>query len=75
MLANNEITPDETGQSESTGHLRHTLSGWRQFARVAYRDPEHVAERLAFTARRASASPRWSGHSGSASSVPAFPGR
>jgi hypothetical protein len=28
------------------GRVRHTLSGWRQLARIAYRDPEHVAERL-----------------------------
>jgi hypothetical protein len=29
------------------GRIRHTLSAWRQSALVAYRDPEHVAERLA----------------------------
>jgi len=28
------------------GRIGHTLSGWRQLARIAYRDPEHVAERL-----------------------------
>jgi hypothetical protein len=28
------------------GRVRRTLSGWRQLARIAYRDPEHVAERL-----------------------------
>jgi len=28
------------------GRIRHTLSGWRQLARIAYRDPEHLAERL-----------------------------
>jgi hypothetical protein len=38
---------DATPPPESTGHIRQTLSGWRQFALVAYRDPEHVAERLA----------------------------
>jgi len=30
----------------SSGRVRHTLSGWRRLARIAYRDPEHVAERL-----------------------------
>jgi hypothetical protein len=29
------------------GGIRHTLSGWRQYALVVYRDPEHVTERLA----------------------------
>ena len=29
------------------GRIRRTLSGWRALARIAYRDPEHVAERLA----------------------------
>jgi hypothetical protein len=30
----------------SEGRVRHTLSRWRALARIAYRDPEHVAERL-----------------------------
>jgi hypothetical protein len=30
----------------STGRVRHTRSGWRHLALVAYRDPEHVCERL-----------------------------
>ena len=29
-----------------TGRVRNTLSSWRQLARIGYRDPEHVAERL-----------------------------
>ena len=29
------------------GRFRRTLSSWRVLARIAYRDPEHVAERLA----------------------------
>jgi hypothetical protein len=36
------IEPPRRGE----GRVRHTLSGWRQLARIAYRDPEHVAERL-----------------------------
>ena len=28
------------------GRVGHTLSGWRQLGRIAWRDPEHVAERL-----------------------------
>jgi hypothetical protein len=36
------IEPPRPGE----GRVRHTLSGWRQLARIAYRDPEHVAERL-----------------------------
>ena len=47
MLASDDTPLDEAPPSESTGRIRHTLSGWRQFALVAYRDPEHVAERLA----------------------------
>jgi hypothetical protein len=42
-----ESSPDEGGPSEpGGGRVRHTLSGWRRLARIAYRDPEHVAERL-----------------------------
>lgn len=36
------IEPPQSGD----GHVRRTLSGWRQLGRIAYRDPEHVAERL-----------------------------
>ena len=28
------------------GRIKHTLSGWRQLARIGYRDPLHIAERL-----------------------------
>jgi hypothetical protein len=34
-------------QDGSTGRLRHTLSGWRRLAKIVYRDPENVCERLA----------------------------
>jgi hypothetical protein len=34
------------------GSVRHTLSGWRALARIAYRDPEHVAERLVLNGAR-----------------------
>jgi hypothetical protein len=37
-----EIEPPPSGE----GRIRHTLSGWRALARIAYRDPEHLAERL-----------------------------
>jgi hypothetical protein len=36
------IEPPRSGE----GRIRHTLSASRQLARIAYRDPEHVAERL-----------------------------
>ena len=42
MLTADDTSPDDAPPSESTGRLRHTLSGWRQFALVAYRDPEEV---------------------------------
>ncbi|MGA9858119.1 MAG: hypothetical protein WBQ18_09670 [Solirubrobacteraceae bacterium] len=32
--------------------IGHTLSGWRALARIAYRDPEHVAERLTLYSAR-----------------------
>jgi hypothetical protein len=42
-----EPSPDEVELPRSIkGRIRHTLSGWRQLGRIAYRDPEHVAERL-----------------------------
>ena len=34
------------------GRIRRTLSGWRALARIAYRDPEHVAERLTLYSAR-----------------------
>jgi hypothetical protein len=39
-------SPGGADPPRSTGRVRHTLSGWRRLARIAYRDPEHVAERL-----------------------------
>ena len=50
--ASDHTSPADRPPPESTGHVRQTLSGWRQFAQVAYRDPEHVAERLAFHGTR-----------------------
>ncbi len=39
------------------GSVGHALSGWRALARIAYRDPEHVAERLALYSARNLAEP------------------
>lgn len=40
--------PDEAEASRGDrGRVKRTLSSWRALARIAYRDPEHVAERLA----------------------------
>ena len=42
-----EPSPDAIEPPRSIrARIRHTLSGWRQLGRIAYRDPEHVAERL-----------------------------
>ena len=42
-----EPSSDESQPSEpGRGRVRHTLSGSRRLARIAYRDPEQVAERL-----------------------------
>ena len=42
-----EPSPDGVEPRRSIrGRIGHTLSGWRQLGRIAYRDPEHVAERL-----------------------------
>lgn len=39
--------PDDAEPPQAQeGRIRHTLSGWRRLARIVYRDPEHVAERL-----------------------------
>ena len=41
------ISPDAIEPPRSVrARIGHTLSGWRQLGRIAYRDPEHVAERL-----------------------------
>ncbi len=40
-------SPDEVEPRRSLRRrIGRTLSGWRQLGRIAYRDPEHVAERL-----------------------------
>ena len=42
-----ETSPDAIEPKRSVrARIGHTLSGWRQLGRIAYRDPEHVAERL-----------------------------
>lgn len=48
MAVTDDTSPDgvET-QDESKGRPRHTVSGWRRLAKIVYRDPEHVCERLA----------------------------
>jgi hypothetical protein len=39
------------------GRIGRTLSGWRQLGRIAYRDPEHVAERLTLYSARSLGEP------------------
>jgi hypothetical protein len=41
-----EVPADGGGPPESKRRLRERWAGWRRLARIAYRDPEHVAERL-----------------------------
>jgi hypothetical protein len=41
-----------TAPRSGRGRIRHTLSGWRALGRIAYRDPEHVAERLTLYSAR-----------------------
>jgi hypothetical protein len=41
-----DLAPDGDGARGSRGRVRHRLSAGRRLARIAYRDPEHVAERL-----------------------------
>jgi hypothetical protein len=43
---------DTTAPQPGRGRVRRTLSGWRALGRIAYRDPEHVAERLALYGAR-----------------------
>ena len=48
-----ETSPDGIEPSRSIKRrVGHTLSGWRQLGRIAYRDPEHVAERLTLYSAR-----------------------
>jgi hypothetical protein len=41
-----DARPDGDQPPRATGRIRGRLSGGRRLARIAYRDPEHVAERL-----------------------------
>ena len=41
-----DSSPDGAEPPRTSGRIRHTLSGWRRLAGIAYRDPEHVAARL-----------------------------
>src|SRR3954453_5052818 len=42
-----EISPaDQERQRPARRRIGQRFAGWRQLVRVAYRDPEHVAERL-----------------------------
>jgi hypothetical protein len=43
---------DANAPRSGRGRVRRSLSGWRALARIAYRDPEHVAERLALYGAR-----------------------
>ena len=53
-----EPVSDATDTARSGhGRIRRTLSGWRALARIAYRDPEHVAERLALYGARSLGEP------------------
>jgi hypothetical protein len=48
-----QTSPDEVEPPRSLrGRVGQTLSGWRQLARIAWRDPEHVAERLTLYSAR-----------------------
>jgi hypothetical protein len=51
----------EPGIARSRGRLRRMFSGSRELARIVYRDPEHVAERLTLysISRLADASTQW----------------
>lgn len=44
------VTPDADGDGAKPGRVKGALSGWRTLARIAYRDPGHVAERLTLLA-------------------------
>jgi hypothetical protein len=51
------MASEETATSRGYGRLGGTLSGTRALARVVYRDPEHVAERLTLYASQHLAEP------------------
>ena len=42
-----DAAPDDEGTGKSRRRIRERWAEWRRLARIAYRDPEHVAERLA----------------------------
>jgi hypothetical protein len=44
--ARDQTEPSDAGGRRGQGRVKRTLSGWRALGRIAYRDPEHVAERL-----------------------------
>ncbi len=53
-----EASADGSEPSRSLrGRIGHTLSGWRQLGRIAWRDPEHVAERLTLYSARSLGEP------------------
>ena len=57
MPAGGDSSPDSAPPPGSRSRIRHTLAeGWR-LAVVAYRDPEHVAERLALHSTRSLSEP------------------
>ena len=47
MRSTDVDSSDSVPVRKSRGGIRHTLSGARQLVAIAYRDPEHVAERIA----------------------------
>ena len=42
-----DVAPDAAGTGKSGRRIKERWAEWRRLARIAYRDPEHVAERLA----------------------------
>jgi hypothetical protein len=42
-----DVAPDGERQAKPKRRIRERWAEWRRLARIAYRDPEHVAERLA----------------------------
>ena len=50
--ARDQTEPTDAGDRRGHGRVKRTLSGWRALGRIAYRDPEHVAERLALYSAR-----------------------
>ena len=50
--ARDQTEPTDAGGRRGQGRVGRTLSGWRALGRIAYRDPEHVAERLVLNGAR-----------------------